>query len=107
MKRYCEMCDTWVSKAVCPECGLKTRRPEPALKVGQSVRIMTMARTDAVGVITHITPRGYEVRLPNWQADGVCLNVHVRKDEVETGHGRAQRCRCPFLHRVPTAPMAD
>ena len=24
-KRYCEMCDAWVSKRECPECGADTR----------------------------------------------------------------------------------
>ncbi len=26
-KRYCEMCDRWLSKTVCPECGMPTRKP--------------------------------------------------------------------------------
>lgn len=25
-KRYCEMCDEWVSKTVCPACGMPTRK---------------------------------------------------------------------------------
>jgi hypothetical protein len=66
------------------------------LKVGQSVAITTMSRTDAVGRILRVTAVGYEVRLPNWQADGVHLDVHCRFDEVETGHGRSARCRCCY-----------
>jgi hypothetical protein len=65
------------------------------LKVGQSVRITSMA-IFAVGKIIRVTDRGYEVRLPNWQADGVHLDAHCRKDEVETGHGRAERCHCCY-----------
>jgi len=25
-KRYCEMCDKWVTKSECPECGMPTRK---------------------------------------------------------------------------------
>lgn len=24
--RYCEMCDLWMSKSECPECGMPTRK---------------------------------------------------------------------------------
>lgn len=27
-KRYCEMCDEWFKKTVCPECGMPTRKAE-------------------------------------------------------------------------------
>jgi hypothetical protein len=66
------------------------------MKIGQSVRVTSMARVDAIGKILRVTPQGYEVRLPNWQADGVHLDVYCRKDEVETGHGRAKACRCCY-----------
>lgn len=65
------------------------------LKVGTSVLLTRMARI-AVGRVRAVTERGYEVRLPNWLADGVHLDVNVERDEVETGHGRAARCVCCF-----------
>lgn len=68
------------------------------ITVGMSVLVTTMARTDAVGKVMQVTGGGYTVRLPNWQADGVHLDVYARTDEVETGHGRAAVCRCPFCH---------
>jgi len=66
------------------------------IKVGTSVQVTSMARVDAVGKVRTITATGYEVRLPNWQADGVHLDVWCRRDEVATGHGRAARCRCCY-----------
>lgn len=27
-KRYCEMCDVWLKKPVCPECGMPTRKAD-------------------------------------------------------------------------------
>lgn len=27
-KRYCEMCDEWMKKPVCPACGMPTRKAE-------------------------------------------------------------------------------
>jgi hypothetical protein len=72
-----------------------------AFKVGQSVRVMTFGRTDAIGKVKRIVHRGqqhntYEVRLPNWQADGVHLDVFARADELQAGHGRAAVCRCVY-----------
>ena len=64
-------------------------------KIGQSVLITSMARI-AVGKIRRVTDRGYEVRLPNWLADGVHLDVYVHAWEVEAGHGRAKACRCCY-----------
>lgn len=61
-----------------------------------SVRVMSMARTDAIGKVIRATANGFEVRLPNWQADGVHLDVHARRDELAAGHGRAAVCRCVF-----------
>lgn len=69
----------------------------PTFKLGQSVLVNTFQRTDAIGRITRLNPSGtYEVRIPNWQADGVHLDVVCRADELETGHGRAPRCRCCY-----------
>ena len=67
------------------------------LKVGTSVRVMTMARI-AVGRVINVHPERFAVtvRLPNWQADGVHLDVFTRTADVETGHGRAEVCRCVF-----------
>ena len=31
-KRYCEMCETWTSKAECKECGMPTRPLPPVRK---------------------------------------------------------------------------
>jgi hypothetical protein len=67
-----------------------------ALKVGMSVAITSMARTDAIGRILRITGVNCTVRLPNWQADGVHLDVHCYTNELETGHGRAEICECCF-----------
>ncbi len=64
-------------------------------KVGQSVQVDTFART-AIGRVTRVTESGYEVRLPNWQADGVHLDVYARGDELSAGHGRAEKCRCVY-----------
>lgn len=69
-------------------------------RVGQSVRITTMARI-AIGRVMRINDapyneKAYVVRLPNWQADGVHLDVTARGYELETGHGRAEVCRCVY-----------
>ena len=68
-------------------------------KLNQSVRVMSFARI-AIGRIRAWEDKGFErfyvVRLPNWQADGVHLDVRARAIDLEVGHGRAERCRCVF-----------
>ena len=55
------------------------------MKVGDVVRVMTMARTDAIGRVIEITGGGVcIVRLPNWQADGYHLDVECRADELRS-----------------------
>jgi hypothetical protein len=63
-------------------------------KVGSSVLITTMARVDAIGSVRRVTERGYEVRLPNWLADGVHLDTFARGDELAPAKQRAKKCRC-------------
>lgn len=70
---------------------MRQRQP----KVGSHVRIMSMGRI-AIGRVTAITGNRADVRLPNWMADGVHLDIICRMDELETGHGRAEKCRCPY-----------
>jgi len=77
-------------------------------RVGQSVLLTDMARTALGRIITVETKTilgdemdpslwRYTVRLPNWQADGVHLDAVYRGSEFfETGHGRAEVCRCVF-----------
>ena len=51
------------------------------MKVGDVVRVMTMARTDAIGRVIEITAHGvYIVRLENWQ--GYHLDVECSVDEL-------------------------
>lgn len=53
------------------------------LRVGTTVQITSMARTDAIGRVIEITQHGvYIVRLENWQADGYHLDVACRIDEL-------------------------
>lgn len=70
-------------------------KPKPAFKVGTAVRITTSPRTNAIGRVRAVTATGYEVRLPNWLADGVHKDVAVRADEVEKVR-TSPVCRCPF-----------
>lgn len=54
------------------------------LQLGSIVRIVTMARTDAIGVVTRFAPNArIVVRLPSWQADGYGLDVAVERHELE------------------------
>ena len=64
-------------------------------KIGQSVRVASMARI-AVGRVTGFDWTRVLVRLPNWQADGVHLDVACAPEELETGHERAAVCRCVY-----------
>lgn len=52
--------------------------------VGATVRITTMARTDAFGQVIARTENGrWLVRLPNWQADGYHLDAGCEESELE------------------------
>lgn len=51
-------------------------------EIGDVVRVMTMARTDAIGRIVAICDGRYVVRLLNWQADGYHLDVACRAEEL-------------------------
>jgi hypothetical protein len=66
------------------------------ITVGTGVRMLTMARTDAIGNVLRETSVGYEVRLPNWQADGVHKDIYVRYEDVARARKRAERRRCVY-----------
>jgi len=46
--------------------------------------------------VRRVTERGYEVRLPNWLADGVHLDTYARGDELAPAKQRAKKCRCVY-----------
>jgi hypothetical protein len=53
------------------------------IRVGSTVRITSMARTDVVGRVIEIQGDRYHVKVPNFHADGWPKVLVVYRDELE------------------------
>jgi hypothetical protein len=55
-KRYCEMCDEWLSKRECPKCGMKTLPPAKAELAAINRELNDLDWDPPIGAVRLSTP---------------------------------------------------